>query len=49
MFSRMFDFAKKITILLGLFFISLFINTAIANESLFIKDKNDFLQPDAAF
>jgi len=26
--------------ILGLFFISLFINTAIANESLFIKDKS---------
>ena len=49
MFSRMFNFSKKITILLSLFFISLFINGAIGNESLFIKDKNDFLQPDAAF
>ena len=49
MFSPMFNFAKKITILLSLFFISLFINGAIANESLFIKEKNDFLQPDAAF
>jgi thiol:disulfide interchange protein DsbD len=49
MFSPMFDFSKKITILLGLFFISLFINGAIANESFFIKDKNDFLQPDDAF
>ena len=49
MFSRIFSFSKKITVLFSLFFIGLHINIANANESLFLKDKNDFLQPDEAF
>ena len=49
MFSRIFSLPKKITILFGLFFIGLFINIANADESLFLKDKNTFLQPEEAF
>ena len=49
MFSRIFSLSKKITILLSLFFIGLIFYSAYANESLFLKDKNDFLQPDEAF
>jgi thiol:disulfide interchange protein DsbD len=49
MFSRIFSLSKKIAILLSLFFIGLILNNAHANESLFLKDKNDFLQPDEAF
>lgn len=49
MFSRIFSFSKKITVLFSLFFIGLHINIANANESLFVKDKNAFLQPDEAF
>jgi len=49
MFSRFFSLSKKITILFCLFFIGLILNSAHANESLFLKDKNDFLQPDEAF
>ena len=49
MFSRIFSLSKKITILFGLFFIGLLINSSNANESLFLKDKSDFLKPDEAF
>ena len=49
MFSRIFSLSKKITILFGLFFIGLLINSANANDSLFLKDKNAFLPPDEAF
>ena len=49
MFSRIFSLSKKITILFSLFFIGLLINIANADESLFLKDKNAFLQPDEAF
>ncbi|CAM8289603.1 COG4232 Thiol,disulfide interchange protein [Candidatus Methylopumilus universalis] len=49
MFSRIFSLSKKITILFGLFFIGLLINSAHANDSLFLKDKNAFLPPDEAF
>ena len=49
MFSRIFSLSKKLAILLSLFFIGLILNSAHANESLFLKDKNDFLQPDEAF
>ena len=48
MFSRIFSLSKKIAILLSLFFLGLILNSAHANESLFLKDKNDFLQPDEA-
>ncbi|CAM8263214.1 protein-disulfide reductase DsbD [Candidatus Methylopumilus universalis] len=49
MFSRIFSLSKKITILFGLFFIGLLINSANANDSLILKDKNAFLPPDEAF
>lgn len=49
MFSRIFTLSKKITILFGLFFIGLLISSAHANDSLFLKDKNEFLPPDEAF
>ncbi len=49
MFSRIFSLSKKITILFSLFFIGLLINIANADESLFLKDKTAFLQPDEAF
>ena len=49
MFSRIFSLPKKITILFGLFFFGLLINSANANDSLFLKDKNAFLPPDEAF
>ena len=49
MFSRIFSLSTKITILFGLFFIGLLINSANANDSLFLKDKNAFLPPDEAF
>jgi thiol:disulfide interchange protein DsbD len=49
MFSCFFSLSKKITILFSLFFIGLVIHSANANESLFLKDKNPFLQPDEAF
>jgi thiol:disulfide interchange protein DsbD len=49
MFSRIFSLSKKITILFSLFFIGLLINIANADDSLFLKDKNAFLQPDEAF
>ena len=49
MFSRIFSLSKKITILFGLFFFGLLINSANANDSLFLKDKNAFLPPDEAF
>jgi thioredoxin:protein disulfide reductase len=49
MYSRIFSLSKKIAILLSLFFIGFILNSAHANESLFLKDKNDFLQPDEAF
>lgn len=49
MFSRIFALSKKITVLCSLFFIGLILNSANANESLFLKDKNAFLQPDEAF
>lgn len=49
MFSRIFSLSKKLTILFSLFFIGLILNGVYAKESLFLKDKNDFLQPDEAF
>ena len=49
MFSRIFSLSKKLTILFILFFIGLILNGVYAKESLFLKDKNDFLQPDEAF
>ena len=49
MFSRIFSLSTKITILFGLFFFGLLINSANANDSLFLKDKNAFLPPDEAF
>ena len=49
MFSRIFSLSKKLTILFSLFFIGLILNGLYAKESLFLKDKNDFLQPDEAF
>ena len=49
MFSPIFSLSKKIAMLLSLFFIGFILNSAHANESLFLKDKNDFLQPDEAF
>ena len=49
MLSRIFSLSKKITMLLSLFLISLILNSAHANESLFLKDKNEFLPPDEAF
>ena len=49
MFRRIFSLSKKITILFGLFFIGLLINSANANDSLILKDKNAFLPPDEAF
>ena len=49
MFSRIFSLSKKITILFGLFFFGLLINSANANDSLILKDKNAFLPPDEAF
>lgn len=49
MFSRIFSLSKKITILFGLFFIGLLINSANANDSLILEDKNAFLPPDEAF
>ncbi len=49
MFSRILSLSKKITILFGLFFIGLLINSANANDSLFLKDKSAFLTPDEAF
>ena len=49
MFSRIFSLSTKITISFGLFFFGLLINSANANDSLFLKDKNAFLPPDEAF
>ena len=49
MFSYVFSFSKKITVLFCLFFTGLYINIANANESLILKDKTTFLKPDEAF
>jgi thiol:disulfide interchange protein DsbD len=49
MFSPIFSLSKKIVTLLGLIFLGLIFNSVHANESLFLKDKNDFLPPEKAF
>jgi thiol:disulfide interchange protein DsbD len=49
MFSPIFSLSKKIVTLLSLIFLGLIFNTVHAKESLFLKDKNDFLPPEEAF
>ncbi|MSQ80194.1 MAG: protein-disulfide reductase DsbD [Candidatus Methylopumilus sp.] len=49
MFSRIFPLPKKIILLISVFLIGIGMHLASANESLFIKEKTDFLQPDEAF
>ena len=49
MFSPIFSLSKKIVALLSLIFLGLIFNTVHAKESLFLKDKNDFLPPEEAF
>ena len=49
MLSPTFALSKKITILFSLYLISLIFSISHADESLFLKNKNDFLPPDEAF
>jgi thiol:disulfide interchange protein DsbD len=49
MFSPIFSLSKKIVTLLSLIFLGLIFNSVHAKESLFLKDKNDFLSPEEAF